>query len=445
MKATAPADLIRLKRDGRALDAAQLAQVSRGIASDQWSEAQVAAFAMAVALRGMSVQECRAFTLALRDSGSCLRWDHLNGPVLDKHSTGGVGDCVSLLLAPMLAACGAYVPMISGRGLGHTGGTLDKLESIPGYRVNPDPLLLRRVIADVGCAIVGQSQDLVPADRRLYSVRDITATVDVPDLIVASILSKKLAGGAQALVLDVKTGSGAQFPGMDAAESLADRMLEVAEGSGLTLRVALTDMNQVLAASAGNALEVRSVVDLLRGDGGSARLLDLSVALAGELLILGGLARAPAEAERRLRRALSSGAAAERFGQMLAALGGPADFLDRADTYLPTAPLRLSLLADRCGYVTAMNVRELGDVVVHLGGGRLQPGQSIDHAVGLSDVVGVGACVAAQQPLAVVHARDRASAEAALARLRAAIRIEPSAPAGVRPLLRWCRDVEVAA
>ena len=303
-------DLIRAKRDGLRLDAGQLQAVAAGIGTGAWSEGQVAAFAMAVACRGMQVGECRDFTLALRDSGTRLHWDDLPGPVLDKHSTGGVGDCVSLLLAPLLAACGGYVPMISGRGLGHTGGTLDKLESLSGYDVNPSLDRLRKIVADVGCAIVGQGPELVPADQRLYAVRDVTATVDVADLIVASILSKKLAGGAQALVLDVKVGSGAQLPDQQAAAALADRMLAVAGGGDMQLRVALSDMGQVLCRDVGNALEVRAVLDVLRGQDGCPRLLELSLGLAGKLLFLGGLATNVDDADSKLRDALASGAAA---------------------------------------------------------------------------------------------------------------------------------------
>lgn len=436
MNVPSAAILIRRKRDGQHLDPGQLQAVAQGIGSGAWSEGQVAAFAMAVAWRGMSADECRAFTLALRDSGQRLRWEHLPGPVLDKHSTGGVGDCVSLLLAPLLAACGGYVPMISGRGLGHTGGTLDKLESLPGYDVNPSPERLRKVVAEVGCAIVGQSADLVPADRRLYAVRDVTATVDVPDLIVASILSKKLAGGAQALVLDVKTGSGAQLPSLAAARALSDRMLAVAEGSGLTLRVALSDMGQVLGREAGNALEVRAVLDLLRGHGGCPRLRELTLALAGELLCLGGLAADAADADRRLRHALTSGAAADRFARMVAALGGPTDLLERPQAYLPQAPVQRPVLAFGDGYVAALDVRALGQVVVDLGGGRTHPGQALDHAVGLAAVVGRGSRIEPGQPLAIVHARCEADAQVAVDAVRRAYTIEAAPPPPV-PLLQW--------
>lgn len=444
MSAPPATDLIRCKREGRRLDAGQLQAVAQGIGSGTWSEGQVAAFAMAVAWRGMEAGECREFTFALRDSGRRLRWDHLPGPVLDKHSTGGVGDCVSLLLAPLLAACGGYVPMISGRGLGHTGGTLDKLESLRGYTVDPAPERLRRVLEQAGCAIVGQSADLVPADRRLYAVRDVTATVDVPDLIAASILSKKLAGGAAALVLDVKTGSGAQLADAAAARALAARMQAVAEGSGLALRVALSDMGQVLGREAGNALEVRAVLDLLCGRGGCPRLRDLTLALGSELLCMGGLASTREDAGRRLQDALDSGAAAERFARMVTALGGPSDVLERPQACLPQAPVQRVVEASAQGHVVAIDVRALGEVVVDLGGGRRWPGQALDHAVGLAGVAGRGARVEPGQPLAIVHARHAADAEAAAAAVRRAFTIGDAAPAAV-PLLQWCVPAERAA
>ncbi|HEY8328973.1 MAG TPA: thymidine phosphorylase, partial [Rhodanobacter sp.] len=406
MSTPSAAVLIRCKRGGARLDANQLRAVAQGIGGGSWSEGQIAAFAMAVAWRGMSVDECLQFTLALCDSGQRLRWDQLPGPVLDKHSTGGVGDGVSLLLAPLLAACGGYVPMISGRGLGHTGGTLDKLESLAGYDVHPTTARLRQVVGEVGCAIVGQGADLVPADRRLYAVRDVTATVDVAELMVASILSKKLAGGAQALVLDIKTGSGAQLPGMAAARALAERMLATAAGTGISLRVAFSDMGQVLGREAGNALELRAVLDLLRGRDDNPRLRALSLELAAELLCMGGLARDRGEADRRVRTALDSGAAAERFARMVSALGGPADLLERPDAHLAVAPIQRAVLASESGHVAAVNVRALGQVVVDLGGGRTQPEQALDHAVGLAEVIGRGDAVDAGQPLAIVHARS---------------------------------------
>ena len=438
MTATNAAALIRQKRDGQRLDAGQLHEIATGIASGAWSDAQIAAFAMAVAWRDMDAEETRTLTLALCDSGTRLRWDDLPGPVLDKHSTGGVGDCVSLLLAPLLAACGAYLPMISGRGLGHTGGTLDKLESIPGYTINPADSRMRAVLADAGCVIVGQSDALAPADRRLYAVRDVTATVDVPALMVASILSKKLAGGAQALVLDVKVGSGAQLPDQSAAEALADRLIAAAEGGGMQVRAAISDMDQVLGNSAGNALELREVLDLVCGRGGSARLLELTLALSAELLQMGGLATDETQARAKLARALDSGAAAERFERMVVGLGGPSSLFANADAWLPHAPVQHVVAASHPGFIGQIDVRALGEIVVALGGGRSQPGQAIDHAVGLSDVLGRGVAVAAGQPLAIVHARSRAIAESAANSVRCAFRIDDEPPAP-NPLLRWHR------
>jgi thymidine phosphorylase len=438
------AGLIRRKRDGARLDHDQLHAVAQGIGDGSWSEGQVGAFAMAVAWRGMGVDECRDFTLALRDSGRRLRWDDLPGPVLDKHSTGGVGDGVSLLLAPLLAACGGYVPMISGRGLGHTGGTLDKLESVAGYDVHPTTAHFREVVERVGCAIVGQGAELVPADRRLYAVRDATATVDVAELMVASILSKKLAGGAQALVLDIKTGNGAQLPGMAAAHDLAERMLAIARGTGLDMRVVFSDMDQLLGREAGNALELRAVLDLLGDRGDNPRLRVLTLELAAELLCMSGLDDDRVAAGGRVRAALSSGAAAECFARMVAALGGPTDLLERPDVHLAVAPIRHAVLASRSGYVTAVDVRALGQLVVDLGGGRTQPGQLIDHAVGLAAVVGRGSVVQAGQPLVIVHARSAEVAGMAEARARKVFRIGSEAPPQA-PLWQWHTPTECTA
>jgi thymidine phosphorylase len=436
--------LLRARREDRRLDAAQWRDLAHGIADASWSEGQIGALAMAVAWHGLDVDECRDFTFALRDSGRRLDWRDLPGPALDKHSTGGVGDCVSLALAPLVAACGGFVPMISGRGLGHTGGTLDKLESIPGYDVNPAPERLRRTVADAGCAIVGQSADLVPADRRLYAVRDVTATVDVPDLMVASILSKKLAGGAQALVLDIKTGNGAQTPDIAAAEALAARMQCVARGSGVAMAVALSDMEQVLGREAGNALEVGAIIDLLCGRPVCPRLRELTLALSAELLRLGGLAASRDAAMTRLERALDSGAAAERFARMVAALGGPSDLLEHPARHLPRAPVQHAVCADAEGIIEAVDVRALGECVIDLGGGRRTSDAAIDHGVGLAGVRRRGERVARGDVLAIVHARNTADAEAAAARVRAAYRLGTQVPPAL-DLYRWLADTAVTA
>ena len=431
------AALIRCKRDGQAYDADQLQAIAQGIADGSWSEGQVGAFAMAVALRGMDVEETRQFTLALRDSGRRLRWHDLPGPTLDKHSTGGVGDCVSLLLAPLVAACGGYVPMISGRGLGHTGGTLDKLQSLRGYNIHPSPELMHKVLRDVGCAIVGQSDELVPADRALYAVRDVTGTVDVLPLIVASILSKKLAGGAGALVMDIKIGNGAQTPSRPQALELAHRMLAVGQGAGLAMRVILSDMDQVLGRDAGNAIEVRAVLDLLCGRVTQSRLLELALEQAAALLCLGGLAGDHAEAQTRLRAALSSGEAAERFARMVRALGGPGQLLDHPDLHLARAPVLRPVPAPAAGVVRAIDVRRLGEAVVALGGGRWRPQDEVDPAVGLSGIAQLGQRVEEGEPLALVHAPGEAEALRAVAAVRQAMTLGEEGGAGLPPLFEW--------
>ncbi|MDR5906955.1 thymidine phosphorylase [Franzmannia qiaohouensis] len=424
-----PQELIRAKRDGQALPAEALRTFIQAIASGQIGDAQIGAFAMAAYLNGMDDAETVALTEATRDSGQVLAWDDLDlpGPVLDKHSTGGVGDLVSLVLGPWVAACGGHVPMISGRGLGHTGGTLDKLEAIPGYDIGPDQARFRRLVKEVGVAIIGQTADLAPADKRLYAVRDVTATVESMPLIVASILGKKLACGLDALVMDVKSGSGAFMPTHEASLELATRIAEVASQAGTPTTALVTDMSQPLAPCAGNAVEIRETLRLLRGDAGDSRLLEVTRALAVEMLLQGRLAEDRHDAEHKLERALASGAAAERFARMVAGLGGPADLLERPARYLPEAPLRVTVHAEAPGIVQRLDTRALGMAVVELGGGRLQAGAAVDHRVGLSEIVAIGEHVDAERPLAVIHARDEASAERAVAQLRAAITLGDAA------------------
>jgi thymidine phosphorylase len=428
-----PQELIRRKRDGGTLSDEEIAFLVRGIADGGLSDGQIAAFAMAVFFRDLGDAERVALTGAMRDSGTVLRWD--DGPVLDKHSTGGVGDKVSLILAPVVAACGGKVPMISGRGLGHTGGTLDKLDSIPGYRTAPDLDLLRRAVATAGCAIIGQTPELAPADRRFYALRDATATVESIPLIVASILSKKLAAGLDALVMDVKAGSGAFMPSREQSAELARAIVTVARGNGLACEALLTDMDQVLGRTAGNAVEVREALGVLAHPrAAEPRLVDVTLALCATLLRLGGLQESDQAARAAAGEALASGAAAERFERMCAALGGPADLLDDPDRHLPRAPHALEVFPERPGHVRAIAVRDVGVAVLELGGGRLREDQGIDHAVGLVDVAGLGEEVGpGARPLAVVHARDVAGAERAAARLRAAFEVGEQ-PAEAPPL-----------
>jgi thymidine phosphorylase len=417
-------ELLRDKRDGRTLTPDELRAIATGIGNGGLSDAQVAAFAMAVFFRGLDTTELPAFTLGMRDSGTVLDWSDIDKPVLDKHSTGGVGDKVSLILAPLVAACGGAVPMISGRGLGHTGGTLDKLETIPGYNATPDAALMGKVVREVGCVIGGQTDDLAPADRKLYAIRDATGSVEAIPLIVSSILSKKLAAGLGGLVMDVKHGNGAFMSERDDARALARALVDVAVAAGLPTVALLTDMDRVLGATAGNALEVRESIELLRDPSGAdPRLLAVTLDLTRALLDLGGLRDADPEA------ALASGAAAERFGAMVAALGGPSDMMDNYERHLDRAPVFREVVPEADGVVTAHDARALGIAVMSLGGGRAVESDVIDPAVGLDAVAGPGTAVApGGRPLAVVHARDEAGADAAEAAVRAAITVGETAP-----------------
>lgn len=426
-----PQEIVRAKRDGQPLDAATIQDFVRGITDGRVSEAQASAFAMAVFFRGMSLDERVALTRAMRDSGTVMEWKSLDlpGPVIDKHSTGGVGDKVSLILAPMLAACGGFVPMVSGRGLGHTGGTLDKFESIPGYRAKPDNELLRRVVKEVGCAVIGATDDIAPADKRLYAIRDVTATVESLDLITASILSKKLAAGLDALVMDVKFGSGAFMQRLEDAEALADSIVTVSKGAGLPAVALLTDMNEVLGRSAGNALEMRECLAILRGEPADPRLYEVTAALAAELLALAGLAPDAAAGRVLADRSIASGEAAERFARMVEALGGPADLLEQPDRHLESAPVVRPVFAERAGFVGAIDTRGVGMAVVALGGGRTKTTDAIDFAVGFDAVAGLGDAVGpGDRPLAILHARSEAQADEAERRLRASVTVTDTAP-----------------
>ncbi len=425
-----PQEIIRRKRDGGELTDDEIAFVVKGITDGSITEGQAAAFAMAVFLRGMEPAETVALTRQMMASGTVIDWtpEDLPGPVLDKHSTGGVGDKVSLLLAPMIAACGGYVPMISGRGLGHTGGTLDKLDSIPGYATAPDLALLQRTVKTAGCTIIGQTPDLAPADRRLYAIRDVTATVESIPLITASILSKKLAAGLNGLVMDVKTGSGAFADSLGMARDLAGRIVSVANGAGLPTTALITDMNQVLGRTAGNALEVRECVDYLKGSARDARLHEVTMALCSELLVLSGLAQNAVEAGARLEAVLADGSAAERFSRMVAELGGPADFLDKVERHLPKAPMSRAVRPERPGFVTAMDTRAMGLAVVEMGGGRRRADDLIDYAVGLSECCALGENVGPDRPLIVLHGRTENDLDRAEQQVRAAIALSESAP-----------------
>ncbi|MDA7930667.1 thymidine phosphorylase [Akkermansiaceae bacterium] len=425
-----PQEIIRRKRDGEILSTEEILFFSKGIGDGSISEGQIAAFAMAVYFKGMTLEERVTLTEGMRDSGEVLEWRGLDGPVIDKHSTGGVGDNVSLMLGPLVAACGGYVPMISGRGLGHTGGTLDKLDSIPGYETMPSNPLFREVVQGCGVAIIGQTGDLAPADKRFYATRDITATVESLDLITASILSKKLAAGLDALVMDVKTGSGAFMKEYADARALAKSIVGVANGAGVKTSALVTDMNEPLAGCAGNALEVQDAVTFLRGEGERSRLETVVMSLSAELLVLGELAEDRDEAKRILKSALDTGKAAEAFGRMVSGLGGPSDFLERPSEYLPIAALRRDLLGPSGGWVSKIDTRELGIAVLELGGGRRRAEDAIDYSVGISGIVELGQYLEKGDPLCQIHARNEDELAQAEKRIFSAITLTDEQASG---------------
>lgn len=421
-------EIIRAKRDGQALNEAQINHFVRGLVDNSWSEGQVAALGMAVFLKGMGRDEAVLLTRAMMNSGRVMRWPDMPGPVLDKHSSGGVGDKVSLMLAPMVAACGGYVPMIAGRGLGHTGGTVDKLEAIPGYSTVPDPARFDQIVRSLGCAIIGQTADLAPADKRFYATRDVTATVESVPLITASILSKKLAAGLEGLAMDIKCGNGAFAATPEFARELAESIVGVAGGAGLRTKALITDMTQILGSEVGNALEILETARYLTGEWREPRLHEVTLALAAEMLVLGGLAPDTAAARVKLQAGLDSGAAAEKFAQMVSALGGPADLLERPLAHLAAAPVVKPVPAPREGFLARMATRDLGVLIVELGGGRRKAGDAIDMRVGYSAVKSIGTGLKAGEPLALIHAADEASADRAVAAYLAACTIADQSP-----------------
>jgi thymidine phosphorylase len=427
--------LLQAARDGSRLSVEQTGDLVRGIQDGRMTDAQLGAFAMAVCYRGMPVDGQVALTLAMRDSGQVLGWEGLDGPVVDKHSTGGVGDMVSLILGPLLAECGAYVPMISGRGLGHTGGTLDKLESIPGFQAFPALEKFQSMVRQAGVAIVGQTGELAPADGRLYAIRDETSTIPSVPLIVSSILSKKFAEGLDGLVLDVKTGNGAFMREREEARRLARRLVEVSTMAGLPCTALITDMSQPLAWTAGNALEVQEVIEFVGGRRRHPRLAEVTLALGAAALQRVGLAAGETEALTICREALESGRVAERFGRMVCAQGGPPDLLENPGQHLRSAPVIRPVTAPHSGWIAAYDTRAVGMVVNHLGGGRRQLGDKIDPRVGLSALGSIGDRIETGAPLAWVHAADEEGWNRAARRLVEAIVIDPERPSEVACIL----------
>lgn len=401
-------ELILKKRLGKELTKNEINWFISNLTSNHLSEGQIASLAMAICLKGMTFEERVQLTLAMKNSGKTLSWD-LPGPIIDKHSTGGVGDTVSLILAPVLAACGAYVPMISGRGLGHTGGTLDKFDSIPGYNTSPNEALLRRVVSKVGCAIIGQTNELAPADKRLYAIRDVTGTVESIDLITASILSKKLAAGLEGLVIDVKCGNGAFMQDFNEASTLAKSLVTVSNESGCKTTALVTDMNQPLSQSIGNSLEVLAAIDILNGSSKDYRLLEVTNSLGVSILCSSNICKNKKEAQLLISSVLSSGKAAEKFSQMISELGGANDFFEKPKNYLTPSNIQKNICCKQSGYVKKINTKNLGNILILLGGGRQKVEDDIDFSVGMKLLIELDTYVEKNQPICTLYARDEES------------------------------------
>ena len=430
-----PQEIIRRKRDKNELTSAEIGEFIAGIGSGEVADAQIASFTMAAFLNGMDKRETIDLTLAMRNSGDVLSWSGFDKPIVDKHSSGGVGDKVSLMLAPILATCDVYVPMIAGRGLGHTGGTVDKLEAIPGYNTQADNELFRRTVKNIGCAIIGQTGNLAPADKKIYAIRDVCGTVESIPLITASILSKKLAAGLQYLVMDLKCGNGAFMQNFEDAKALAQSIVDVANGAGTKTRAVLTDMNQVLGTTAGNAVEIRETLDYLNNKNIDIRLDTIVKTLCSELLCQCGRCSTTAEGVRLVEQALSSGNALEKFAQMVTALGGPNDFVENADKYLPQAAYQKAVYAMTEGYVTAMDTRAVGMSIVKLKGGRSYPGQELDLATGYTDFAQIGDKVDTSTPLAVVHYQTEEQYETVKKDILDAVTVSPEKPEINNPII----------
>ena len=400
-----PQEIIRKKRNKQILSIDEINEFILGVTDGSIVDAQIASLTMAIFLNGMTKEETAALTTAMRDSGDVLTWPDINGPVVDKHSSGGVGDKISLMLAPMIAACGGYVPMISGRGLGHTGGTLDKFDSIPGYQTSPTNDLFRQTVKNVGCAIIGQTGNLAPADKKIYAIRDVCSTVESIDLITASILSKKLAAGLDCLVMDLKCGNGAFMDSLERAEELGSSIVRVANTAGTKTNAVITDMNQVLGHNVGNALEVAEAVEYLKGSNIDSRTHEITLELCAELLVTSKLADNLSSAKTKLQEVLDTGLALEKFAQMVAALGGPTDFCDNPWKYLPQAKIIKPVFSTKSGYVINMDTRGIGLSVIELNGGRTTPEQKLDYATGYSQFCQIGDFIDNNKPLAIIHAQ----------------------------------------
>ena len=400
-----PQEIIRKKRDNEKLSITEIQEFISGILSGKVSESHISAFTMAVFFNGMNTDECIALTEAMMNSGDVLKWDDLNGPVIDKHSTGGVGDKVSIMLSPIIASCGIYNPMISGRGLGHTGGTLDKLESIPGYNTTPNNLIFCEIVKNVGCAIIGQTANLAPVDKVIYGVRDVTATVESIPLITASILSKKLSAGLNGLVMDIKLGNGAFATDITFAKGVGKNIIQVANHFGMKTTALITDMNQPLGHSIGNALEIIEVIEYLNCTKINPRLHEVVMALSAKILLNSEIVNDKKSGIQMANEALQSGKAGETFEKMVSELGGPNNILQNKISTFTNSPIIKPVKSDKTGVITKIDTRALGLAVVELGGGRKKTDDIINHSVGLTNVLGLGEKIINDQDLAIIHAQ----------------------------------------
>lgn len=432
-----PQEIIRKKRNKNSLTNEEISFFIQGITNESIDNSQIGALTMAICLNSMNAQETASLAIAMRDSGDVLSWKDIDAPIVDKHSSGGVGDKVSLMLAPMLAACGAYVPMISGRGLGHTGGTLDKFDSIPGYQTIPNNELFHQTVKNIGCAIIGQTSNLAPADKKIYAIRDVCGTVESIPLITASILSKKLAAGLDYLVMDLKCGNGAFMSDLSSARELAHSITRVAKLANTPTTAILTDMNQVLGKTVGNALEMKEAVEYLQGKNIDSRLHIITLELCAQLLVESKICLNKNEAINNLQKALDSGKALEKFAQMVRALGGPTDFVEKYTDYLPQAKLIKPVYPLQAGYVSTMQTRDIGMSIIGLKGGRTHPKQKLDYATGFSDFCQIGDYVDNQTPLALIHAQTEEDYMKAATELQQSIHIGDKQPTLNSPIIEY--------
>jgi thymidine phosphorylase len=424
-----PQEIIRIKRDGGVLTAAQLKNFVAGVTDGTISQGQIGAFNMAVYLRGMTVDERVAFTLAMRDSGDVCDWSKSGleaATIIDKHSTGGVGDeKASLIIVPLVAACGIHMPMISARGLGHTGGEIDLLEAIDGYDIAPPLESFVAAVRKIGCALIGPTPRLAPADAAIFKVRDVTATVESIPLITGSVMAKKLAAGPHGLVMTVNFGRGAFMQTREQAEDLAHSMLGVATGAGVPTVILLGHMDDVVGHAIGSRPQLREVAAFLRGERREARLQEIVMSVAAEVLVLGGIAGSLEQARALAQQTLDDGGAAAKFSQLVAEFGGPHDLLQRIDSIFPSLPIARPVLSNHDGYVHSLDARQIGMAMVGLGAGRRTPEQKIDHDVGLSRMAHIGDRMERGTPLCILHTRDEDSFRIAADAILSAITIAP--------------------